>query len=175
MNPTHPLGPFVRRFLVEEVAAERDLSRNPQKSYRDAIRLLFRFLAERHGTDPTRGTVEQIDAALLREFLRDLKDRRPSSAATCNQRLTALRSLFRFSGRLVPELVDHAAQVQAIPACRAAIPAMPYLEKAEVEALLGVPDRRRLQGRRDYALLLLLYRCVAQHLYRDVECPEMWS
>ena len=121
MNPTHPLGPFVRRFLVEEVAAERDLSPNTQKSYRDAIRLLFRFLSERHGTDPTRVTVEQVAAALLREFLRDLKDRRASSAATRNQRLTAL----------------------------------PYLEKAEVAALLAVPDRRRLQGRRDYALLLL--------------------
>ena len=157
MNPTHLLGPFVRRFLVEEVAVERGLSPNTQKSYRDAIRLLFRFLAERRGTDPTRVTVEQVDAALLREFLRDLQDRRGSSAATRNQRLTALRSLFRFIGRLVPELVDHAAQVQAIPACRAPLATVPYLEKAEVEALLAVPDRRRLQGRRDYALLLLLY------------------
>jgi len=162
MNPAHPLGPFVRRFLVEEVAAERNLSPNTQKSYRDAIRLLFRFLAERHGTDPTRVTVEQVDAALLREFLRDLNDRRGSSAATCNQRLTALRSLFRFIGRLVPELVDHAAQVQTIPARRATLPTMPYLEKAEVEALFAVPDRRRLQGRRDYALLLLLYNTGAR-------------
>ena len=89
MNPSHPIGPFVRRFLVEEVAAERGLSPNTQKSYRDTIRLLLRFLAERHGTDPTRVTVEQVDATLLREFLRDLKDRRKSSAATRNQRLTA--------------------------------------------------------------------------------------
>lgn len=162
MNPTHPIGPFVRRFLVEEVATERGLSPNTQKSYRDTIRLLLRFLAERHGTDPTRVTVEQVDATLLREFLRDLKDRRKSSAATRNQRLTALRSLFRFTARLVPELVDHAAQIQAIPTCRAALPVLPYLEKAEVEALLAVPDRRRLQGRRDYALLLLLYNTGAR-------------
>ena len=162
MNPTHPIGPFVRRFLVEEVVAERGLSPNTQKSYRDTIRLLFRFLAERHGTDPTRVTVEQVDATLLREFLRHLKDRRGSSAATRNQRLTALRSLFRFTGRLVPELVDHAAHIQAIPPCRAALPLIPFLEKAEVEALLAVPDRRRLQGRRDYALLLLLYNTGAR-------------
>jgi site-specific recombinase XerD len=162
MNPTHPIGPFVRRFLVEEVAADRGLSPNTQKSYRDTIRLLFRFLAERYGTDPTRVTVEQVDATLLREFLRHLKDHRKSSAATRNQRLTALRSLFRFTGRLVPELVDHAAQIQAITTCRAALPLIPYLEKAEVEALLAVPDRRRLQGRRDYALLLLLYNTGAR-------------
>ena len=162
MNATHPLGPFVRRFLVEEVAVERDLSPHTQKSYRDTIRLLFRFLAERHGTDPTRATVEQVDAAVVREFLRDLKDRRGNSAATRNQRLTALRSLFRFIGRLVPELVGHAAQIQAIPASRVALAVMPYLEKDEVEALLAVPDRQRLQGRRDYALLLLLYNTGAR-------------
>ena len=39
---------------------------------------------------------------------------------------------------------------------------MPYLEKAELEALLAVPDRRRLQGRRDYALLLLPYNTGAR-------------
>lgn len=33
-----------------------------------------------------------------------------------------------------------------------------FLAEAEVEALLAAPDRRRVQGRRDYALLLLLYK-----------------
>ena len=93
MNPTHPIGPFVGRFLVEEVATDRGLSPNTQKSYRDTIRLLFRFLAERHGTDPTCVTLEQVDATLLR----DLKDHRGSSANTRNQHLTALRSLNRLT------------------------------------------------------------------------------
>ena len=37
MNPTHPIGPSVRRFLVEEVATDRGLSPNTQKSYRDTV------------------------------------------------------------------------------------------------------------------------------------------
>jgi integrase/recombinase XerD len=139
-----------------------NLSPNTQKSYRDAIRLLFIFVAERYSTDPTRATVEQIDAAVVRAFLAHLEDDRGNSVASRNQRLAALHSLFRFIGRLIPDLVEHAAQIQAIPLRRTIMPDMTYLDKHEIDALLAVPDHRRAQGRRDYALLLLLYNTGAR-------------
>lgn len=162
MPDHHLMGPFVRRFLLEDLVADRNLSLNTQKSYRDAIRLLFAFVAERYSTDPTCVTVEQVDAAVVRGFLVHIQDDRGNSIATRNQRLAALHSLFRFIGRLVPELVEHAAQIQAIPLRRTTAPVMPYLDKLEMDALLAVPDRRRAQGRRDYALLLLLYNTGAR-------------
>ena len=169
MSDHHLMGPFVRRFLLEELVADRNLSPNTQKSYRDTIRLLFGFVAERYSTDPTRVTVEQVDAAVVRAFLAHLENDRGNSIATRNQRLAALHSLFRFIGRLVPELVDHAAQIQAIPLRRTTAPVMPYLDKHEIDALLAVPDRRRAQGRRDYALLLFLYNTGA----RATEAAEL--
>lgn len=162
MSDHHLIGPFVRRFLLEEIVADRNLTPNTQKSYRDAIRLLFGFVADSHSIDPTRVTVEQVDAAVVRSFLLYLEDNRTNSIATRNQRLAALHSLFRFIARLVPELVDHAAQVQAIPLRRTAVPVMAYLDKDEMDALLAVPDRRRAQGRRDHALLLFLYNTGAR-------------
>jgi len=45
-NP-HVIGPLVRRFFLDEVGRERNLSINTQRSYRDTLRLLFHFLAER--------------------------------------------------------------------------------------------------------------------------------
>ena len=162
MSDHHLMGPFVRRFLLEELVADRNLTPNTQKSYRDAIRLLFAFVADRHSTDPTRVTVEQVDAAVVRSFLVHLEEERRNSISSRNQRLAALHSLFRFIGRLVPELVDHAAQIQAIPLRRTATPIMPYLDKHEIDALLAIPDRGRAQGRRDYALLLFLYNTGAR-------------
>lgn len=156
------LGPFVRRFLIEEVVTDRNLSINTQRSYRDAIRLLFAFIAKRYSTDPTRVIVEQVDAKMVRRFLVYLEGERGNSVTTRNQRLAALHSLFRFIGRLVPELVDHAAQIQAIPLRRTVPSVMPYLDKHEMDALLAAPDRRRPQGRRDYALLLFLYNTGAR-------------
>lgn len=46
MSDHHLMGPFVRRFLIEELVIDRNLSPNTQKSYRDTIRLLFNFVAE---------------------------------------------------------------------------------------------------------------------------------
>jgi len=162
MSDHHLMGPFVRRFLIEELVADRNLSPNTQKSYRDTIRLLFNFVAERYSTDPTRATVEQVDAALIRAFLAHLENDRGNSIATRNQRLAALHSLFRFIGRLVPDLIEHAAQIQAIPLRRTIVPTMAYLDKHEIDALLGVPDRHCPQGCRDYALLLFLYNTGAR-------------
>jgi len=158
----HPLGPFVRRFLLEEVLTDRNLSVNTQRSYRDAIRLLFGFIAEHHATEPARVSVEQVDADLVRAFLTHIANDRGNCAATCNQRLAALHSLFRFISRHVPELVDQAIQIRAIPARRTPTPVMPYLEKPEIDAILAVPNRERTQGRRDYALLLTLYNTGAR-------------
>jgi integrase/recombinase XerD len=162
MSDHHPLGPFVRRFLIEEVRAVRNLSLNTQRSYRDTIRLLFAFVAERDAIDPTRVTVEHITAELVWAFLAHLKEGRGNSIATCNQRLAALHSLFGFIGRQVPELVERASQIRNLPLRRAAMPVMDYLDKPETAALLAVPDRQRPQGRRDYALLLFLYNTGAR-------------
>ena len=162
MSDSHLLGHFVRRFLLEEVVADRNLTINTQRSYRDSIRLLLRFMADHHAADATRITVEHVTAAIVRAFLAHLEEQRGNSVATRNQRLAAIHSLFRFVARQVPELVDQATQIQAIPLRRATPPAMAYLDKPEIDALLAVPDRSRPQGQRDYALLLFLYNTGAR-------------
>ncbi|MBI2835621.1 MAG: integrase, partial [Acidobacteria bacterium] len=42
MAEHHLLGSYIRRFLLEHVVADRNLSRNTQRNYRDAIRVLLR-------------------------------------------------------------------------------------------------------------------------------------
>lgn len=162
--PTNPhlLGTYVRRFLLEEVVADRNLSPNTQRSYRDAIRLLFCHIAAHHGCAPTRVTVESVTAEIVRAFLAHMENELGNSTATRNQRLAALHSLFRFISRQVPECVEQAARIQAIPLRRTVTPAMPYLDKPEIDAILAVPNRQRSQERRDYALLLFLYNTGAR-------------
>ena len=164
--PDHPdqhlLGPYIRRFLLEHVVADRNLSRNTQCSYRDGIRVLLRFMAERHRIDPTDLAVEHVTPDVVRDFLRYLEQDRKNAAATLNQRVTVIHSLFRFVGRHVPELVERVGQLQTVPLRRVDHPTVPYLEKAELDALLATPDRRRRTGQRDYALLLFLYNTGAR-------------
>src|SRR5712692_4869441 len=162
MPEHHLLGPYIRRFLLEHVVADRNLSRNTQHNYRDGIRVLLRFMTDRHRIDPADLTVEHVTADVVREFLQYLVQERQNTAATLNQRVSVIHSLFRFIGRLVPELVERASQLQAVPLRRVDHPTVPYLEKPEIDALLATPDRRRRQGQRDYALLLFLYNTGAR-------------
>lgn len=158
----HPLGPFLRRFLLEEMRGDRNLSLHTQCSYRDTFRLLLQFLKGEHQLAPDLLTVEQVDADKVRGFLSHIEKVRGCGAATRNQRLAAIRSLFRFISELEPALVSHSAGVRQIHLRRLALPAVGYLEKEQVDALIDAPDRQAPQGRRDHALLLFLYNSGAR-------------
>ena len=162
MTNSNLFGRYVRRFLLEDVIADRNLSLNTQKSYRDSFRLLLGFIAKRHGINPIRLTVEEVDDKIVRRFLAYLEKERGNSVATRNQRLTAIRSLFHFISQCAPELVDLATQIERVPLRKTSSPVISYLEKDEMDALLAAPDRRRSQGQRDYALLLFLYNTGAR-------------
>ncbi len=156
------LGPWVRRFLLDHVVAERNLARNTQQGYRDALRLLIPFVARQRRKPPDCLDLEDVSADLVRRFLADVEASRGCSVATRNQRLAAIRALAGFVGQHSPRYIEWSGQIRSIPFKKSAKPAVPYLEKPEMDALLAAPDRRTVQGRRDYALLLFLYNVGAR-------------
>lgn len=98
----------------------------------------------------------------MRNFLAYLQKGRGNADSTRNQRLAAIHALFRFIARETPELVDLSSQVNAVPMRKTVTKSIPYLEKDEIEAVLAAPDRNRVQGRREHALLLFLYNTGAR-------------
>jgi site-specific recombinase XerD len=60
MNDKALLGPWVRRFLLEHLIAERNLARNTQRSYRDALTLLIPFVADKLHQTVDRLTVVDV-------------------------------------------------------------------------------------------------------------------
>jgi integrase/recombinase XerD len=162
MTKTSLLGPWVRRFLLEYLVSERNLTRNTQCSYRDTLRLLLPFVAQQTHRQVDRISVFDVSPDLVRLFLRHLEESRKCTAATRNQRLAAIRSFARFVGLFCPEFVDWSGQLRDIPLKRTSRPTITYLEKSEMDALLGAPDQATLQGRRDHALLLFLYNTGAR-------------
>ena len=73
--------PCVRRFLLEHLVAERNLSRNTQRSYRDTLRLLIPFAADHHRTAVDRLVVTEVSADVVRGFLRDIEELTTEEAA----------------------------------------------------------------------------------------------
>ena len=156
------IGPWIRRFLLEHIVAERNLARNTQHSYRDALSLLIPFVARQQKKAIDRLSVVDLSASLVRQFLADLESKRSCKIATRNQRLAAIRAFARFIAEHSPIHIEWCGQVRSIPFKKAGRVVVPYLDKAEMDALLAAPDRRTVQGRRDYALLLFLYNAGAR-------------
>jgi site-specific recombinase XerD len=162
MNNEALLGPWVRRFLLEHVVAERNLARNTQHGYRDALCQLIPFVAKQSSKPIDRLAIVDISAECVRRFLADLEASRHCGIATRNQRLAAIRALARFVGEHSPIHIEWSGQIRAIPFKKTMQAVVPYLEKAEIDALLAAPDRRTMQGQRDHALLLFLYNTGAR-------------
>ena len=157
VNDQTLLGPWVRRFLLEHLVAERNLSRNTQCSYRDALTLLIPFVGDQLHQPVDRLTVVDVSADLVRLFLADLEQSRHCAITTRNQRLAAVHALARFVGEHSPEHIAWCGQIRSVPFKKASKTVIPYLDKPQMDALLAAPDRQTAQGRRDHALLLFLY------------------
>jgi site-specific recombinase XerD len=145
MNDRSLLGPWVRRFLLEHLVAERNLSRNTQVSYRDTLTLLLPFVSARCGHAIDRMTVEDITPAIVREFLDHLERDRHCSGVTRNLRLSAIHSLARFVGTRSPAHLAWCTEVRSIPPKKTAKMEIAYLEKVEWLLCWSSPtDARRL-------------------------------
>ena len=149
------LAPTLQAFFTERLVRQRQASPHTLAAYRDTMRLLLRFAAERRRLEPAKLEVSDLDAALVSTFLDHREHDHGNSIRTRNARLAAIRSLFRFAALRHPE---HAAVIQrvlAIPPKRFERRLVTFLTEPEVDALLAAPDRTTWTGRRDHTLLAL--------------------
>jgi integrase/recombinase XerD len=162
MNNRSALGPWIKRFLMEYLIAERNLAQNTQRSYRDAVRLLVVFTAAKMQKKVDELLIPDIDADLLRNFLRHIEEKRKCSVSSRNQRLAAIHALAGFIAERCPEYLDWCSQLRTVKAKRSVLKPVCYLEKPEIDTLLASPSSLTKLGRRDRALLLFLYNSGAR-------------
>jgi len=149
------LTPTLQSFFTERLIRQRQASPHTIAAYRDTMRLLLCYAAERTGLPPSRLDLADLDAPLIGSFLDHLEHVRGNSVRTRNARLAAIQSLFRFAALAHPEHADSISRVLAIPPKRCDQALITHLTDDEVDALLLACDRTTWTGRRDHALLLL--------------------
>jgi site-specific recombinase XerD len=149
------LAPTLEAFFTERLMAQRRASPNTVASYRDAFRLLLKYVHDTVGTQPALLCIEDLDAPLVGSFLDHLERERTVSISTRNARLAAIHSLYRFAAFRHPEHAAIIQRVLAIPSKRAERTIVAYLTRPEIDALLAAPDRSTPIGRRDRAILLV--------------------
>ena len=149
------LATTLQAFFTDRLIRQRQASPHTLAAYRDTLRLLLVFASARHGMEPSKLDVDNLDAPLVGAFLDHLEHQRENGVRTRNARLAAIRSLFRYAALRHPEHAAVIERVLAIPPKRFDRRLVTFLTEPELDALLAAPAPSTSTGRRDRALLAL--------------------
>jgi site-specific recombinase XerD len=156
MKPTdfaYHLSAFFTKYLPNECGS----SPNTVSSYRDTFVLLLGYLRAEKGVRIERLQLQDFHKDLVREFLDWIETGRHCSGATRNVRLTAIHSFFRYLQFEYPDFLLEWQKILDIPVKKTERGTLTYMTLEGIKLLLQMPDRRTRSGRRDVALLSLMY------------------
>ena len=156
------LLPLVESFFREHLQRMCGASPHTVRAYRDGLRLLFNFLADRQKCSVADLKLTDLHVESVKAFLVHLESQRANTPASRNYRLTAIRSFFR---HLVRDDLTHAAQYQqvlALPSKKTRKVPASYLEPEDARLILKQPNCATAIGQRDHALLIFLYNTGAR-------------
>ncbi len=162
MKPTRYLSYYICLFLTQFLPNEKGLSVNTIMSYRDALKLLMKYVDEYLGFKVNSLSISTINDDTVREFLNYLEEVRKCTPQTRNVRLAALKTFFYYLGREVPECLDNSRKIASIPQKKVLHKALEHLNPPELKAILDSVDVTARNGFRDRALLLFMYNSGAR-------------
>lgn len=160
-NLAYYITDYFKNFLPKIKA----LSKNTILSYRDTFVLLINFLNNKNININT-ATIDKIDFKIIEEFLTYLNERKNNSARTINQRLASIHSFYKYLQKRELSYFDICSNILSIPYKKFSKKSISYFSVKEIEILLNMPNTLKMQGLRDYVLLLFLYEsaCRGQEL-----------
>ena len=151
---TKSFSSLLSSFLLVYLPRTRGCGKNTIATYRDTFILFLRFMSDARGKRAERVTFADFTPKNVNAFLQWLEAEYRCSVNTCNNRLAALKSFFRYVQQEAPEWMETAGLILALTAKKTVQPEIAYLS---VEAVGRLLDAAQANGVRDLALLSLLY------------------
>ncbi|WP_288532103.1 site-specific integrase [uncultured Bacteroides sp.] len=157
MKTNTDFAKFLSRFLSEYLPHERNMSPNTILAYRDTFVQFIGYMKDIQGIRIEKLTLDKITKDIVLGFLEWVQNKRNCSIATCNYRLAAIHSFILY---LQYEDIVHLEEWQkilSIKAKKTGKKSINYLTVEAIKLLLEQPDTMTLKGRRNLALLALMY------------------
>ena len=114
-----------------------------------------------HGCRPESIRLADLTADVARSYL-DAVEASGCAASTRNQRLAAVKSFARYTVREEPAFMLEGQRILAIPSKRVPGREVEYLERDALGTILASPDPTTPSGRRDLAVMAMLYDSAAR-------------
>jgi site-specific recombinase XerD len=164
MNKTKPtdFAVALRKYLFEFLPEQKGLSENTVKSYADSLSLFLGFCESELRLKREKIEVSDISREKVEHFLDWVENTRKVSVATRNNRRIALNGFFKYLQYLSPGYVLLCQQILSIPSKRDKRQTVQHLPVATIQAILKQPKLTCRGGRRDFAILSLMYESAAR-------------
>jgi site-specific recombinase XerD len=177
MKPTD-LAKCLTKYLTSYLPDTKGLSTNTIASRRDTFILLFQYLKDAKGINPSKAEITSLDVEIITSFLDWLECNRGNSISSRNIRLSALKAFFKYIQTQMPDYIFLCQQIAAIPLKRCPDKGFEYLTTDGIKAILdSVPTDTR-SNRRDLVILSVLYDTaarvqeIADLIVGDIRLPE---
>jgi len=155
MQPTD-FSIYLTNFLSKYLPAERGASKNTITAYRDTFVLLIQYMVS-IGVKLNKVTLNKLDRQSILGFLEWIQKSRNGSDRTRNMRLSAVHSFFKYLQYQYPDGLQTYQEILGIPMKKSQQKTISYLSIEGIALLLQQPDSTTPKGRRDLALLSLMY------------------
>jgi len=153
---------YLTYFMVKYLSGERGYSINTLNAYRDSITLFLIYMHDTYNIRADHIDFKDITQERILSFLEWLEVTRKCSIATRNARLAALHSFFRFLLYKSPDHMEEWQRILAIKIKKSPKATVNYLTSDGIKLLLAQPDKSTSKGRRDLALLSIMFECAGR-------------
>jgi len=154
---TTDFSKYLTDFMTKYLVNERGASPNTIKSYRDTFVRFINYLVKIKGMKLQKITLSVMTKELVVSFLDWLQQEKHCGNATRNNRLAALHSFFRYVQFHCPDNLFQYQQILSIKVKKHKKESISYLSIDGIRLFLQQPDISTVKGRRDVALLSLMY------------------
>ena len=153
---------FLTSFLNKYLPGECGYSDNTISSYKYAFILLLRYFKNIEKISVEKLSLENITKTNITAYLKWLETERNCSIQTRNVRLAAIHSFFRYIQYESPENLLKCQEILSIPVKRYESKSLSYMSLEGIKKMLDLPNTKTRAGRRDLALISLLYDTAAR-------------
>jgi Site-specific recombinase XerD len=164
MNRTKPtdFAQSLAKYLFEYLPEQKGLSVNTIQSYSDSMSLFLEFCEADLQMKREKLEIKDINLELVERFYLWLENVKGNSVATRNQRRVAINAFLKYLQQRNPGYVLLCQQICSIPNKPDKRQTIRHLPVKAVEEILRQPDLQCRGGRRDLALLSLMYETAAR-------------
>lgn len=148
---------YLANYLTKYLPLQQGASENTIKSYRDSFTLWLKFCRDELNISPEKVMMITISRENIGRYLLWLEKSRSASVNTRNHRLAVMQAFLRYVTIESPEYLPKLNDILQIKCKKSPTKPVEYLSLDELQKIFAEPKTGMLHGKRDLALLTLLY------------------